>query len=66
MLRVEERQPSLIDASSRTTAAVFEYENDLLEYRMNYLPELSLKKAQKVRATLVKEGKTLHIHLDCL
>lgn len=37
-----------------------------MEYKMNYLPEMQMKKVQRVKGTIVKEGNCLHIHLDCL
>lgn len=42
------------------------YSNELLEYKMNYLPEMQQKKVQRVRGTIIKEGNQLQIHLDCL
>jgi hypothetical protein len=33
---------------------------------MNFLPELQMKKVQKVKGTILKQGNSLHIHLDCL
>jgi hypothetical protein len=42
------------------------YSNELLEYKMNYLPEMQQKKVQRVKGTIIKEGNCLHIHLDCL
>lgn len=42
------------------------FENELLQYKMNYLPEMQQKKVQKVKGTIIKEGNCLHIRLDCL
>lgn len=52
--------------SSEKKECYFSYSNELLEYKMNYLPEMQQKKVQRVRGTIVKEGSLVQIHLDCL
>lgn len=43
------------------------YSNELLLYKMNYLPETHQKKVQKVKGTIIKEANNVvQIHLDCI
>ena len=43
------------------------YSNELLLYKMNYLPETHQKKVQKVKGTIVKESSNIvQIHLECI
>lgn len=56
---------SLFDINAKKYCYLL-FENELLDYRMNYLPQMQQKRVQKVRGTIVKEGNRLHIRLDCL
>lgn len=60
-----EKKVTLFDINLKNQCYL-SYKNELLEYKMNYLPELQMKKIQKVRGTIVKSGNSLHIHLDCI
>jgi len=60
-----DRKLNIFDINLRKQC-YFSYKNELLEYEMNFLPELQIKKLQKVKGTILKQGNSLHIHLECL
>ena len=61
----ENRRLQIYDSNVKKLCYI-SYNNELLEYKMNYLPEMQQNKVQRVKGTIEKRDNILHIHLDCL
>jgi hypothetical protein len=60
------RKMALYEGRAKNKHCYLSYSNELSLYKMNYLPETQVKRVQKVRGTILKEGGLLQIHLECM
>lgn len=54
----DQRKISAFDSNVKKLCYL-SYSNELLEYKMNYLPEMQQKKVQRIKGTIIKTGNIL-------